>query len=167
MPRKAPSLEGGVLEHRLTFGDLERKAIMPLLEAHEEVQKAKRFNERAQGVTSGIKAAALVGVAGGACFLVFTSYTLFKSIGDWMEAPLKTVTDTIGDVKNGIWGLGGLLWTGQKDPGAPPLMGAAVRTMFTRWNNDSLQWEAFNYDSETRTWAWVCDTTKEQVNPCA
>ena len=54
MPRKAPNLEGGVIEHRMTLGDYERSLLQPY--AAQVMSKQKAIN-----IQNWVKSGAMVG----------------------------------------------------------------------------------------------------------
>ena len=54
MPRKAPNLEGGVIEHRMTLGDYERSLLQPY--AAQIMSKQKAIN-----IQNWVKSGAMVG----------------------------------------------------------------------------------------------------------
>jgi hypothetical protein len=54
MPRKAPNLEGGVIEHRITLGDYERSFLKPY--AENVLSKQKALN-----IQNWVKSGAMVG----------------------------------------------------------------------------------------------------------
>ena len=59
MPRKAPNLNGGVIEHRITLGDYERKALTKQLAEDDLIKKVQTGTKIGQTVLIG---GAVVGV---------------------------------------------------------------------------------------------------------
>ncbi len=84
MPRKAPNLEGGVIEHRLTLGDLERTMLKPYADNILSQQKA-------ENIQRWIKTGAMVGGIGVAYMGVRLISNTWASINEILE-PVKIWT---------------------------------------------------------------------------
>jgi len=85
MPRKAPNLNGGVIEHRITLGDYERKMITKQLAEDDIIKKVQTGAEIGKNLLIG---GAVVGVG----LLATTAYR---------EA--QGLVDTIQDTPAGLW----------------------------------------------------------------
>jgi len=86
MPRKAPSLEGGVIEHRITFGDFERRELFSnlpeLIELKKESLKIEKYSSIANSSINVVKPVLYVGVAAGSVWLLLQAWERINNVPD-------------------------------------------------------------------------------------
>jgi len=87
MPRKAPNLNGGVIEHRITLGDYERKMISKQLSEDDLIKK----------IQTGQKIGQSIMIGAGGLFLGTIAVTAYREAND--------LVDTIKDAPAGIWAM--------------------------------------------------------------
>jgi len=92
MPRKAPNLEGGVLEHRITLGDYERGFLAPYAENVMSIQKA-------ESIQKWIRSGAFSVAAVGGVVVVYMGVRLIANT--W-----STINDILEPIK---------IWTGKEN----------------------------------------------------
>jgi hypothetical protein len=103
MPRKAPNLEGGVIEHRMTLGDLERSQIIPMLEDSRQLLKSKRTAVQINNVKEGVIAGSIligslgVGIAGYAAYEWVTGSGVISSISSWLDTQRQRLRVSKGE----------------------------------------------------------------------
>ena len=85
MPRKAPNLNGGVIEHRITLGDYERKALTKQLNEDDLIKK----------VNTGVKIGQTVLIGAGGIALGTLAVTAYREAND--------LVDTITDIPSSGW----------------------------------------------------------------
>jgi hypothetical protein len=85
MPRKAPNLNGGVIEHRITLGDYERKMITKQLAEDDTIKK----------VQTGAEIGKTVLIGAGGIALGTLAVTAYREAND--------LIDTVTDVPAGLW----------------------------------------------------------------
>ncbi|AXH79317.1 MAG: hypothetical protein [Circular genetic element sp.] len=100
MPRKAPTQ---VTEHRVTFGDLERSQLIPLIEESRAIIKSKKTAQTISNVqqsvlTGFIGVGALgVGIAGYAAYEWVTGSSLISNAGDWLDTQRRRLSVRKGE----------------------------------------------------------------------
>jgi len=102
MPRKAPSLEGGVLEHRFTLGDYERTILQPYAENRLSMQQSLNIQNWVQ--TIGMTTAAVGGVVVVYIGVRLVSETWAKIEDAWDGASRWTTSYWVGRVRDRLAG---------------------------------------------------------------
>ena len=84
MPRKAPNLQGGVIEHRITFGDFERRELFSnlpeLIELKKESLKIEKYSSIANSSINVVKPVLYVGVAAGSVWLLLQAWERISNV---------------------------------------------------------------------------------------
>jgi len=103
MPRKAPSLEGGVFEHRITLGDLERSQVIPILDETRQLLKTGRVGAQIASGVLAVKGAAFsigalgVGIGGYAAYQWVTGSSLYSDTKNWLDTQRQRLSIRKGE----------------------------------------------------------------------
>jgi hypothetical protein len=100
MPRKAPTQ---VTEHRVTFGDLERSQLIPLIEESKEMIQSKKTAQTISNVKEGVLTGFIgigalgVGIAGYSFYQWVNGSSLVSDAGDWLDTQRRRLSVSKGE----------------------------------------------------------------------